>query len=226
MFNNGLWERTGYDVIEKSAFIRLVAFFTAVSIGLVAVGSYSSYSWVMTWPLLIATFIGMMGGALIFSLIDNPMISGLGVALMSVSAGLMIGPVVATYQVAVVLQAILITGGIVVTMSVIGIMFPDTFIGFGPYLLAGLTLLIFASFAQIIFIALGFEAAVNMPILAWIGIGIFTLYVAYDWSRALSLPLTVDNAIDAAGAITLDAINLFLRILQILGNSKSSSSKR
>ncbi|NCP47436.1 hypothetical protein COW83_00760 [Candidatus Collierbacteria bacterium CG22_combo_CG10-13_8_21_14_all_43_12] len=226
MFNNGLWERTGYDVIEKSAFIRLVAFFTAVSIGLVAVGSFTSYAWVLTWPLLIVTFIGMLGGALIFSLIDNPMISGFGVALMSISAGLMIGPVVATYQVAVVLQAILITGGIVVTMSVIGIMFPDVFIGFGPYLLAGLTLLIFASFAQIIFIALGFEAAVNMPILAWIGIGIFTLYVAYDWSRALSLPLTVDNAIDAAGAITLDAINLFLRILQILGSSKSSSSKR
>ncbi|OIN90354.1 hypothetical protein AUJ42_03220, partial [Candidatus Collierbacteria bacterium CG1_02_44_10] len=208
MFNNGLWERTGYDVIEKSAFIRLVAFFTAVSIGLVAVGSFTSYAWVLTWPLLIVTFIGMLGGALIFSLIDNPMISGFGVALMSISAGLMIGPVVATYQVAVVLQAILITGGIVVTMSVIGIMFPDVFIGFGPYLLAGLTLLIFASFAQIIFIALGFEAAVNMPILAWVGIGIFTLYVAYDWSRALSLPLTVDNAIDAAGAITLDAINL------------------
>jgi len=226
MFNNGLWERTGYDVIEKSAFIRLVAFFTAVSIGLVAVGSFTSYAWVLTWPLLIVTFIGMLGGALIFSLIDNPMISGFGVALMSISAGLMIGPVVATFQVAVVLQAILITGGIVVTMSVIGIMFPDVFIGFGPYLLAGLTLLIFASFAQIIFIALGFEAAVNMPILAWIGIGIFTLYVAYDWSRALSLPLTVDNAIDAAGAITLDAINLFLRILQILGSSKSSSSKR
>ena len=226
MFNNGLWERTGYDVIEKSAFIRLVAFFTAVSIGLVAVGSFTSYAWVLTWPLLIVTFIGMLGGALIFSLIDNPMISGFGVALMSISAGLMIGPVVATYQVAVVLQAILITGGIVVTMSVIGIMFPDVFIGFGPYLLAGLTLLIFASFAQIIFIALGFEAAVNMPILAWIGIGIFTLYVAYDWSRALSLPLTVDNAIDDAGAITLDAINLFLRILQILGSSKSSSSKR
>ena len=222
MFNNGLWERTGYDVIEKPAFIRLVAFFTALSIGLVAVGSFTSYAWVMTWPLLIVTFIGMLGGALIFSLIDNPMISGFGVALMSISAGLMIGPVVATFQVAVVLQAILITGGIVVTMSVIGIMFPDVFIGFGPYLLAGLTLLIFASFAQIIFIALGFEAAVNMPILAWVGIGIFTLYVAYDWSRALSLPLTVDNAIDAAGAITLDAINLFLRILQLLGSSKSS----
>lgn len=222
MFNNGLWKRTGRDEIEQSAFIRMVAFFTAVSIGLVAFGSYVSFSWTMTWPLLIATFIGMLGGALIFSLVDNPLISGFGVALMSISAGLMIGPVVATYQVAVVLQAILITGGIVVTMSVVGIMFPKIFIGMGPYLLAGLTLLIFASFAQIIFIALGFEAAVNMPILAWIGIGIFTLYVGFDWSRSLSLPLTVDNAIDAAGAITLDAVNIFLRVLQLLGGSRSS----
>ncbi len=224
MFNNGIWKRTGADEIEQPAFIRLVAFITAISIGLVAFGSYISFSWPMTWPLLIATFIGMLGGVLIFTLIDNPGLSAFGVALMSFSAGLMIGPVVATYQVAIVLQAILITGGIVVTMSVIGIMFPKIFIGIGPYLLAGLTLLIFASFAQIIFIALGFEAAVNMPILAWIGIGIFTLYVGFDWSRSLSLPLTVDNAIDAAGAITLDAINIFLRILQLLGG-KSSSKK-
>jgi len=221
MFNNDLWERSGSNEIEQPTFIRMVAFFTALSIGLVAAGSLMSFGWAMTWPLMIITFIGMIGGALIFSLIDNPMISALGVALMSISAGLMIGPVVATYQVAIVLQAVLITGGIVVTMSVIGIMFPETFIGFGPYLLAGLTLLIFASFAQIFFIVLGFEAAVNMPILAWIGIGIFTLYVAYDWSRALSLPLTVDNAIDAAGAITLDAVNIFLRVLQLLSSSSS-----
>lgn len=221
MLNSGLWKRTGEDEIEKSPFIRLVALFTAISIGLVAVGSYISFSWAMTWPLLIITFLGMLGGVLFFTLVNNPLASGFGVALMSICAGLMIGPVIATYNVAVVLQAIMITGGIVVTMSVVGIMFPNVFIGMGPYLLAGLTLLIFASFAQIIFIALGFEAAVNMPILAWIGIGIFTLYVGFDWSRSLSLPLTVDNAIDAAGAITLDAVNIFLRVLQLLGGKSS-----
>lgn len=226
MFNTGLWNRTGADQIEQPTFIRLVAFFTAVSIGLVAVGSYVSFSWTMAWPLLIATFIGMLGGALIFSLVNDPIVSGFGVALMSISAGLMIGPVIATYHVQIVFQAILITGGIVVSMSMMGILFPKIFIGMGPYLLAGLTMLIFASFAQIIFIALGFETAVNMPILAWVGIGIFTLYVAFDWSRALSLPLTMDNAIDAAGAITLDAVNIFLRVLQILGGSKSSSSRK
>lgn len=220
MFNSDLWQRNGVDEIERPAFVRLVAFITALSIGLVAVGAYFSFSWTMGWPLLIATFVGMLAGAFIFSLVDDPMVSAFGVALMSLCAGLMIGPVVAAYRLDVVFQAVVLTGGIVATMSFLGILFPDTFIGFGPFLLAGLTLLIFASFAQIFLALLGFAAAASMPLLAWIGIGIFTMYVAYDWSRALSLPLTLDNAIDAAGAITLDALNIFLRVLMLLGGGK------
>lgn len=225
MFKSDVWERKGYDTLEKSAFIRLVAFATMLSIGLVALGAVYTYRMTMSMPMFIGTIVGMFAGVIAFSLSKNPAISTLGVIVMSISAGMMIGPVTAAYEVATVMQAVVITGGIVVTMSVIGVMFPKVFEGFGPYLLAGLTMLIFAQFAQLIFIALGFEQALEMPILAWIGIGIFTLYVAFDWSRALSIPMTPDNAIDAAGAITLDAINIFLRVLQILGGSSGNRRK-
>lgn len=226
MFETGVWERAGADEMEKPAFVRLVAFGTLLSMALVAIATYTSYTWEMTLPLLIGTFVGMLAGALVFTLVNNAGISTIGVAIMSASAGLMIGPAVAYYHIITVVQAVMITGGIVVTMSIVGIMFPKVFEGFGPYLLAGLTMLIFAQFAQIIFIALGFVAALEMPILAWIGIGIFTLYIAYDWSRALSLPLTADNAVDAAGAIVLDAINIFLRVLQLLGGSSGNRSRK
>jgi FtsH-binding integral membrane protein len=226
MFSSGVWNREGADEMEKPAFVRLVSFGTMLSMILVAVGTWTSYTWQMTWPLLIATFLGMLAGVLIFTLVNNPGVSTIGVVIMSISAGLMIGPVVASYKLVTVAEAVIITGGIVGVMSVIGIMFPKVFEGWGPYLLAGLTVLIFSQFAQIICIALGFPNAANMPILAWVGIGIFTLYVAFDWSRALSLPLTADNAVDASGAIVLDAINIFLRVLQLLGGSSGNRSRK
>ncbi len=211
--------------MEKAVFCQLVAFATMVSIGLVGFGAILSQGMELTWLNLLLFLAGMFGGVIIFSISSNPFVSTFGVALMSISAGLLVGPITASYEVTTVMQAVIITGGIVVVMSSIGILYPKIFEGMGPYLLAGLTVLIFSQFAQIIFLALGFEQAASMPILAWIGIGIFTLYVGYDWSRALSLPHTADNAIDAAGAITLDAINIFLRVLQILGGS-SGNKKR
>jgi FtsH-binding integral membrane protein len=52
---------------------------------------------------------------------------------------------------------------------------------------------------------------------------LFCAYIIYDWNRALRLPYTVDNAIDAAVALYLDIMNLFIHLLRILGKSQSSS---
>ncbi|HCA63484.1 MAG TPA: hypothetical protein DEP73_05025, partial [Pseudomonas sp.] len=46
---------------------------------------------------------------------------------------------------------------------------------------------------------------------------IFCGYVGVDWGRANQIPKTLDNAIDSAAALYMDIINLFLRILRILG---------
>ena len=50
----------------------------------------------------------------------------------------------------------------------------------------------------------------------FIVVGIFTLYVGFDWSRAQAYPKTIDNAVDSAIDIYMDIINLFVRILSIL----------
>nr|MCR4832572.1 Bax inhibitor-1 family protein [Butyrivibrio sp.] len=63
---------------------------------------------------------------------------------------------------------------------------------------------------------------VPQSILTWAGVGIFALYIGYDYWKAQQYPKTVDNAIDSALDIYLDIINLFLRILRILGGGKSS----
>ena len=49
---------------------------------------------------------------------------------------------------------------------------------------------------------------------------IFAGYIGYDWSRAQAYPKTLDNAVDCAADIYVDIVNLFIRILSIIGNSK------
>lgn len=216
-----IWKLQGsYNEIDQFSFVRMVALFTMLSVGVVAAGVFISYTWQMSWVLLIATFIAMLIGAFMFAPEGTSAgISTVGVIIMSGAAGMMIGPMIASYSLMTVLQALIVTAGIVGIMSLVGIVFPKVFEGFGPYLLAALIVLLMAQFAQIFFIFLGFTAAQNLPILYWIGIGIFSLYVAYDWSRAVSLPHTVANAIKAAGAITLDIINIFIRVLGLMGKS-------
>jgi FtsH-binding integral membrane protein len=51
-------------------------------------------------------------------------------------------------------------------------------------------------------------------------VAIFCGYIGVDWSRANSIPKTLDNAIDSAAALYMDIINLFVRILSIMGRSE------
>ncbi len=51
----------------------------------------------------------------------------------------------------------------------------------------------------------------------WVVVLIFCGYIGYDWGRANQIPKTLDNAVDSAAALYMDIINLFLRILRILG---------
>lgn len=218
--NRDFWKQRGEDEIETGAYVRLIAFFTMLSVGIVAIGAYISYSWPFTWYLLLGSFIAMLVGTLTFATSDNTARSIFGVILMSTAAGIMMGPYLATKSLEIVLQAVLITGGIVGTMSIVGIIFPKVFEGLGPFLLGGLVILLIAMLGQMIFAALGFSISVSMPILYWVGIILFTLYVAYDWSRALKIPHTTNNAVIAAGSLTLDIINIFLRVF---GLSRSKS---
>lgn len=224
MLTEGIWNRTGADEMSRSAYVRCVAFFTLVVGGVVAAGAVASYSWPMSLPLLLGSFVVAIVCIFVFTGSSNPLVSGIGVSVMSLALGLMIGPLVATYSTIVVMEAVVTTAAVMVVMSALGILFPKIFEGWGPYLVAGLTLLIVAQFAQLIFLALGFSQAAHMPILTWFGVAVFVGFVAYDWAQALALPHTLDNAIDASGGLILDAVNLFIRFLEIYGGSSRSRS--
>lgn len=199
--------------MSEGTYVRYIAFFTLVVAGIVALSSVVSYGWTFHWVSFLLLFLAAVGCIFMFLGSDKPIISFIGVSGLSGILGLMTGPVLRLYQTTAIIEAVVITGVIMGVMSFMGIVFPQIFRGWGPYLLAGLTLLIVAQFAQIICIMIGFPQAGKMPFLTWAGIALFAGYVACDWSEALDKPHTLDNAIDASGGLILDAVNIFLRVL-------------
>ncbi len=209
--------------LDREQYIRTIALSTIVMILVLGSGASIAWSWTMSWPILLASFLGIFGCIYVFQGSQNPLVSVTGVAGMSFLLGLQIGPVLGIYALAykgIVSEALLITGGTMVSMSAAGILMPKTFEGLGPYLMAGLWTLFWVQLGQIILSAFGFVGVLNVPIITWLGVLLFALFTAWDWTSALNKPHTLDNAIDASGGLILNFVNLLLRVLEILGWSK------
>ena len=139
---------------------------------------------------------------------------------MTTSLGLLIGPALFLYKLSSVFFVLGVTLGVSVGLSIIGVLFSSYNVSLktlGGILLMSLTLLIFGDIARGILLSFGIAA------LGWIdyvAVVIFSIYIIYDWNRALEIPATIDNAVDASGALILDVVNLFLRLLSIMGSKK------
>jgi uncharacterized protein len=53
----------------------------------------------------------------------------------------------------------------------------------------------------------------------WFGVILFSGYIVYDFNRAQFVPKTVEHGIEIGVAIFLDAVNLFIRLLELFGMS-------
>ena len=150
-------------------------------------------------------------GVYIFNKSSNPVISFFGYNLVVVPFGMVVNLVVHQYDPAVVLDAVRVTGLVTMTMMILGSMFP----GFFQKIAGALT---FALIAVIIIEVIEiFILGIHHGIIDWVVVLIFCGYIGYDWGRANRIPKTVDNAVDCAAALYMDIINLFLRILRIMG---------
>jgi hypothetical protein len=162
-------------------------------------------------------------GVLMSSKSKSPVISFIGYNLVVVPIGLVLSLMINAYIQGgagdIVVQAIVYTAVITGCMIVLSIAFPNFFSGLGKLLLGCLIGLIIAGLLSMFL----FPGAYN--IITWAGAVIFALYIGYDYWRAQQFPKTLDNAIDCSLDIYLDIINLFIRILRILG-SKGGSRRR
>ena len=163
---------------------------------------------------LLGYFASCFLGVYLFNKSANPLVSFLGYNLVVVPFGFVINIVVGRYDTALVLEAMRITGTVTAGMMVLGSLFPAFFKRIHGALTAALLLVIIVELVDV------FVLHKEHGITDWIVVFIFCGYVGYDWGRANNIPKTLDNAVDSAAALYMDIINLFLRILRILGRRR------
>lgn len=166
------------------------------------------------WVFLIGYFASCLGGVYLFSRSTNPLVSFIGYNLVVVPFGLIINLVVSAYDPALVLDAMRVTGLVTLVMMVLGSTFPRFFQKIAWALTLALLAVIVIELVEV------FIFKIHHGILDWAVALIFCGYIGYDWGRANLIPKTIDNAVDSAAALYMDIINLFLRILRIMGRRR------
>jgi FtsH-binding integral membrane protein len=192
----------------RHAFIRKVytLLFTQI-LGTAIFGGILSHSsvvpWVAThiWSFYLATF----GSLILFGLLywkrhSHPLNYAL-LAGFTLCESFTLGILIAFYDQTIVLQALLITIGVFVGLTLFTFQSKYDFSGLGPYLFAGLLTLIMAGFIGIFF---PFSRTMDL-IYAVLGCLIFSLYIVYD-TFLITTRLSPDEFI-------LGAISLYLELI-------------
>jgi len=156
-------------------------------------------------------FASCIAGIMLFTKSSKPFYSFIGYNLVVIPFGTIVAMVLVNYDKAVISEAIRLTGAVTAVMMILGSIFPAFFKGIGRALFFALIAVIIVEMIEV------FILGIHHDILDWAVVLIFSGYIGYDWARANSIPRTVDNAIDSAAALYMDIINLFLRLVRILG---------
>ena len=165
------------------------------------------------WVFFIGYLASCFFGVYLFNTSSKPLVSFIGYNFVVVPFGFVINMVVSNYDRSLVLDAIQVTGLVTVIMMLLGIMFPVFF----KKIYGALTIALLVVFVVELFQI--YVLGIHQNWLDWAVAIIFCGYIGYDWGRANQIPKTIDNAVDSAAALYMDIINLFLRILRIMGRA-------
>lgn len=174
------------------------------------------YSMTMNYgAALIAIMIGYAVCCVIGSLMvhrsSNPVVSFIGFNFFALPIGFVLAfATIPYYSSGVIARAFVLTAIITGVMLLVSTLIPDTFLSMGKTLFISLLVCIVVDLIALIL-------GQDLVIVDYAVTFIFTLFVGYDWARANACAKTLDNAVDCAAELYLDIINLFLRILSILG---------
>ena len=141
---------------------------------------------------------------------SNPVVSFIGYNLLVLPMGVVLCCLIPGLSAAIVTKALLLTGIVTATMTLLGFVKPEIFIGLGRTLFIALIVGIIAEL--IATFAFHYTGAA----FDWLFVILFSGYIGYDVARSQAYPKTVDNAVDCALDIYLDIIYIFIRLLSIL----------
>ncbi len=160
--------------------------------------------------------VGSFAGIAIVNKAQTPAVGILGFGLLACAMGLVLSVILPLYPNAHIAQAFLITMAITAVMTVAGALFPAFFSSIGKGLAITLLITIIAE----LLCSFVFFRGQNLQIFDYVVIFIFCGYIGFDWSRAQQRPSTINNAIRSAAAIYVDVVNIFIRILSIMGKRR------
>ena len=137
----------------------------------------------------------------------------------SAVSGLTFSSIFVTYELGSIMYVFLLAAIIFAVFAIIGATTKTDFTKVGPYLFIGLIAIIICSIVNIFLNNSTFDLIISI-----VAIAIFVVYTAYDVQqiqRLNQLSLIPEDNLAIYGALTLylDFINLFIRLLQIFGNS-------
>ncbi len=218
--SKAIWDKRGKDTMGAHLYALILGLSLTWSVFLVAAGARMSLDWRYGLGLVLLTFICSIAGITIFSASEKPLVSLFGVSILSFFMGLSIGPIIAYYNAQTVMYALALTVFVTIGMVILGVLLPNLIAKMTGVLFVGLLVLLVGYFAASLFALFGIVSTTVFTALDWLGLAIFSLYIWWDWARAMKLPKTVDNAIDASGALIVDIVNLFLTMLRIVARSQ------
>ena len=178
-------------------------------------GAQISQMMVSVNPLLflVGYFVLVIAGSVLLKK-DSPVLSFIGYNLIALPIGVVVCACVTGVPVSIVKSAVLVTAIVTLSFMILATVFTGFFLSMGRALGAGLLIAIVAELVTTLIFR------VHSSVYEWVFVGIFSLFIGYDWARANTCARTVNNAIDLAANLYLDIINLFLRILEIMSKRK------
>lgn len=145
---------------------------------------------------------------------ESPVTSVIGFHLIAVPVGVIVCVALQGYATDVVRNAILLTGVVTGVFTALGMIFPTFFLKLGRVLFFALLASLIVEVGGMLIMRHEFR------FMDWVIVAIFSLYIGFDWARANTCAKTVNNAVDLAANLYMDIINIFLRLLQILGRNR------
>lgn len=211
-----------YKVRGDEKYISDRAFYIVMSLVLLfgfvvnALEVYFLADIVLTWdPIIfvVVYFVMAIVGVLINVFSRNTVLSFIGYCLVVLPIGALLAFVVPAYSINVVRAAFFATVCLSAVFVLLAILYPNVFLSIWKVL--SVSLLIGLIFSLVNMLTGIFSTA--MVWLDWLIVLVFCCYVGFDISLARNRPKTIDNAIDSACGLYLDLINIFVRLLAILG---------
>ena len=160
---------------------------------------------------LITYLVGSLACSFIIYRAKNPAVSFAAFTGLAICMGLILTYFVSMYELGTVSLAFELTAIITVAMMILGTLFPQFFLSIGGSL--GISLVL----AIIVEVVAGLIFHLDMGIMDYVIVLIFCGFVGYDWAKAQIYPKNAVNAVASASDIYVDVVNIFIRLLSILG---------